>query len=866
MSRRVLQAFGGGSGDINGAVALSVQRLLEACGSAVTRSWCSSVVQQDESRVLIQRSLKDPSGGVTRRTLQSFLFDAKHGLRSGGPSLPLAASVVAVAPSPSGRTLAILRSETEGKSVRVIAELWCSESGSLLRSITADDLVFGAALGPDGTLSDGLSWSPCERFASFVSAAPLIAPQSPGGVFTALQPSAREASVDDNSKNAARATIIAGKSADFEASCRDDWGEKFPSIASTRIAVIDWARGICRQLPGAPDIPVAAACTPAFAIVRGETAIVYVGVSASPRRLGLASCNNRPSRLYLAQLDQSSSHKALTPVSMFARSARVSQDGRHVAFLAASKDAKSFHSASSHLAIIDLADEETVIKTYAMGSERWPGIYAPSLPVMTWAPDNKSVFVNTQRFARAVMCRIWLDGRPDEIEEPCMSTLFPNASINFCGSIRVGNSLAVLASTSSPVSPERLFFAWARHEGPPGNTWLTASIPPILELPFAASKHEDAPETAASSIEKLDFRTFSTFPTPASVMSSSDGEPFESILVWSRAAEAAAANTPGLPLLVVPHGGPHAAFTTSMIASHAVYASLGYAVLAVNYRGSTGYGDGALASLPGRAGRADVSDVFQATIHALALGGCERARASPALAAANAMVEASGQMPRLNASRVAIIGGSHGGFIGAHLFTNPGTRPLFRAAILRNPVINIASMASSTDIPDWCWSTTMGADVLRDGARPPPLTKEALLAMFEASPIALMAHSRLRGDAIDGSAAESNDEQRIDVALEGFKMSREAPDSLTALSVASAAKALSNCDDGTAVLILLGGKDRRVPPSQGFELFYSLRERRESAHDSLRLLVYDNDGHALDSAPTEGDSLVAIVEYLAKWV
>lgn len=53
---------------------------------------------------------------------------------------------------------------------------------------------------------------------------------------------------------------------------------------------------------------------------------------------------------------------------------------------------------------------------------------------------------------------------------------------------------------------------------------------------------------------------------------------------------------------------------TSFLHSYAFLAvSHGLALLHVNFRGSTGFGADALASLPGRIGTQDVSDVLQAT-------------------------------------------------------------------------------------------------------------------------------------------------------------------------------------------------------------------------------------------------------------
>jgi acylaminoacyl-peptidase len=130
-----------------------------------------------------------------------------------------------------------------------------------------------------------------------------------------------------------------------------------------------------------------------------------------------------------------------------------------------------------------------------------------------------------------------------------------------------------------------------------------------------------------------------------------------------------------LPLIVVPHGGPHTCMSTSYVPSYSFLCKNGrYAILHVNFRGSTGFGQAALESLAGTAGTLDVLDVVAATRSVIDTGF-------------------------IDLGRVGICGGSHGGFLAGHCI---GQHPdLFKVAAMRNPCTNIASMVTSTDIPDW---------------------------------------------------------------------------------------------------------------------------------------------------------------------
>uniref|UniRef100_A0AAR2IPU7 acylaminoacyl-peptidase n=1 Tax=Pygocentrus nattereri TaxID=42514 RepID=A0AAR2IPU7_PYGNA len=194
------------------------------------------------------------------------------------------------------------------------------------------------------------------------------------------------------------------------------------------------------------------------------------------------------------------------------------------------------------------------------------------------------------------------------------------------------------------------------------------------------------------------------------------------------------------PLVVFIHGGPHSHFAAEWNVNAAALTKLGFAVLMVNYRGSTGFGQDSIDSLLGNIGSQDVRDVQRAVLHVLQ---------------SNAI---------LDADRVAVMGGSHGGFLACHLI---GQYPEFyRACAARNPVINAATLLGTSDIIDWRYSS-IGLQYSFDQLPTP----QALTTMLEKSPITHAAQIR------------------------------------------------------TPVLLMLGGKDKRVSPYQGLELYKALKSR-----------------------------------------
>ena len=227
------------------------------------------------------------------------------------------------------------------------------------------------------------------------------------------------------------------------------------------------------------------------------------------------------------------------------------------------------------------------------------------------------------------------------------------------------------------------------------------------------------------------------------------------------------------PVIVYPHGGPHVMLCNSYRASFAAFVKLGYAVLLCNYRGSTGFGKENLEALPGNVGDMDIKDVQN-------------------------FVELFLEMSkdRVDKNNIFVFGGSHGGFIGAHLV---GQYPdFYRAAALLNPVTDMAAMLMVTDIPDWTFVES--GLPYKQGTIPTP---EILSEMVKKSPVSHLKNVK-------------------------------AP-----------------------VLLLVGGKDMRVPPSQGKSFFRLLKANGKTT----KLLYYPEDSHPLMNIETTGDYFVNVLKW-----
>lgn len=127
------------------------------------------------------------------------------------------------------------------------------------------------------------------------------------------------------------------------------------------------------------------------------------------------------------------------------------------------------------------------------------------------------------------------------------------------------------------------------------------------------------------------------------------------------------------PLVLDVHGGPTLAWTESYVHDFQVLAGMGYAVLAVNPRGSAGYGEDFCRKIIDDWGGDDYRDLLLGLDHVIAT-------------------------EPIDASRLAITGASYGGYMTCWAITQTKR---FKAAVARNPVTSLLTCGPLSD--QWLW-------------------------------------------------------------------------------------------------------------------------------------------------------------------
>jgi dipeptidyl aminopeptidase/acylaminoacyl peptidase len=137
-----------------------------------------------------------------------------------------------------------------------------------------------------------------------------------------------------------------------------------------------------------------------------------------------------------------------------------------------------------------------------------------------------------------------------------------------------------------------------------------------------------------------------------------------------------------VPGILYVHGGPKTAFGYSYLHEFQAFVGAGYAVIFLNPRGSDGYSE-KFADIRGRYGTRDFDDLLEGLDHAL------------------------DKFPRIDGSRLAIAGGSYGGFMANWAV---GHTKRFRAAVSDRSIASWISFWGTSDIGPHFTEDQVGGD------------------------------------------------------------------------------------------------------------------------------------------------------------
>ncbi|XP_052535275.1 acylamino-acid-releasing enzyme-like isoform X4 [Tympanuchus pallidicinctus] len=419
----------------------------------------------------------------------------------------------------------------------------------------------------------------------------------------------------------------------------EGWGEKLSTCSAPVLCILDIKSSSVSVLESVPEhvSPGQALWSP------GDTGVVFVGWWHEPFRLGLSACSNRRSGVF--HLELAGGHcELLSAPNRASFSPRLSPDGQRLLYLEGAVGGP--HRQCLQLRLLTWQTRQTVtvldVVQEPTGSESsFTGIYTDALPLQCWAADSRRALLCTPQRSRTDLLLV-------DTETSTITNLTAG-SPEGCWELLTIQWDLLVATCSAPHRPPSL---------------VMAELPPLgQELPLHWVPVEDTPPVPGITWKTLIVQQNSAPHSP---------QTFEALLL------SPTGGTTPHPLVVCPHGGPHAVFDARWRPSMAALCQLGFAVLLVNYRGSLGFGQASIECLQSRVGEQDVADTQLAVEQAL--------RYEP-----------------LDPHRVALLAGSHGAFIALHLLTRQPER--YQACALRNPVSNLPALLGTSDIPDWRYAS-----------------------------------------------------------------------------------------------------------------------------------------------------------------
>ena len=584
----------------------------------------------------VTRSVRDVDCNTRRKYLYKYSIESDSGaLRMSIPPLEIPSKVLLQIPSPSGLKMALLIKEDDvienadnsaGITSRQVFEIWTDNGTRLERRIVLPKVMHGKVC-TDTSWFGGIAWNPDENALVYV------AEQSVPKTASHFADNSKENDDNDIPQVGAQYTMGLGK--------KEDWGEKYTSTSLLRIFCLSIKTGKVGMIENCPGSIESSNTNGSYTF--GQPIFspcgnfcVYTAWDAGeggnmPKRLGSIYCSQRPSRIYCSSIQNLLAHLSttekvieqeidisyfcLTPNHRLACSPRFSKSS--MAFLG-SKNGFDTHAGNFGLYLIDWDSSDpshgklTVLVNEARTAENidndsefsglglsFPGLFCTSLPTECFTNDGAFVVLSTLWGSVGRVLKISTDD----------GTIFP-IELNLCQD-EDGDSKQFSQSLLC-ISKDHIYMS----QSTPKTPSVLGSVCLKTDKTVVLSHMSPISVTSQSSADQVVDCKFSWKLLHMKPSDGTDGV-IQSILLLPDKTD-----DEGLPpLIVVPHGGPHSVLPTSYIPSYAFLCSQGkFAILEINYRGSTGFGQDILESLTGSIGTQDVEDCLQATKTVIDLG------------------------------------------------------------------------------------------------------------------------------------------------------------------------------------------------------------------------------------------------------
>ncbi|XP_035757356.1 acylamino-acid-releasing enzyme-like [Egretta garzetta] len=359
----------------------------------------------------------------------------------------------------------------------------------------------------------------------------------------------------------------------------EDWGEALSTRSIPVLCALDLESSSLSVLEGIPEH-----LSPGQALWSlDDRSVVFVGWWHEPFRLGLSACSNRRSGIF--HLDLASRQcELLSAEHSSACSPRLSPDGQLLLYLEGGLGGPHRQCLRLRMLTWQTRQSVTVLDVVQEPTEAFAGLYAETVPLRCWAADSRRAGLGTPQRSRDLLL---VD------TEAATVTNLTAGLLEGCWELLTLQWDLLVATCSAPHRPPSL---------------VVAVLPPAgQELPLRWVPVEDAPAVPGVTWKTLTGRP----PCSGQSPTTHSAQAFEALLLNPPD------STAPHPLVVCPHGGPHAVFDARWRPSMAALCRLGFAVLLVNYRGSLGFGQASISSLLSHVGEQDVADTQLAVEQAL---------------------------------------------------------------------------------------------------------------------------------------------------------------------------------------------------------------------------------------------------------